>query len=89
MKTNNIMIRIEKFLTGEKEQQLFYSIGKEVKVRKGWVTIENLNQGKEENVSILTDDEKNELFSLRRECARSHYPKTVQTKQDEDIGREC
>lgn len=58
MKTNNIMIRIEKFLTGEKEQQLFYSLGKEVKVRKGWVTIENLNQGKEENVSILTDDEK-------------------------------
>lgn len=38
---------------------------------------------------VLTDDEKNELFSLRRECARSHYPETVQTKQDEDIGREC
>ena len=38
---------------------------------------------------VLTDDEKDELFSLRRECARSHYPKTVQTKQDADIGREC
>ena len=38
---------------------------------------------------VLTDDEKNELFSLRRECARSHYQKTVQTKPDEDIVREC
>ena len=37
----------------------------------------------------LTDDEKKELFALRRKCARSHYPESKQIKQDEDIGREC
>ena len=37
----------------------------------------------------LTDDEKKELFALRKECTRSHYPKNIQVKQDEDISLEC
>lgn len=50
------MIRIEKFLSGKKEQELFYSLGKRIEVKNGWVTMRNVSKKEEEALSILTDE---------------------------------